>query len=456
MTALFLTDGPKTMMRPIAETPLAQTDVTISVDPTKKYQSIDGFGASFTDASASLVDHVLDDSTREEVMTKLFNPHKGIGLSLLRNPIGASDYARSIYSFDDMPKCHEDREFAHFSLAHDEESILPLTKWAMKLNPQLKLISSPWSAPGWMKTSGSMIGGRLRKDCYAAYAEYLVRFLKAYEQHGVHVYAITPQNEPLYVPPHYPGMLLPAAQEARFVRDFLRPALREAGLTTRVFGYDHNWDRADYPHELLEEAGEAFDGIAWHWYAGKASSQSLIAQQFPGKDVYFTEGSGGEWIPEFEPAFSNLMRNGIDILRNGSKSFILWNIALDEHNGPVVPGFGRSTCRGLVRINRDQHSVEYTLDYYGLAHFSTYIRPGATRVESTESAGIKSVAFTNTDGSTVLVVFNDSRDDVRLRMQMSHNADSFGADSSHADSSHTALVPSHAALTLVLKSENEH
>ncbi|MCH9275881.1 glycosyl hydrolase [Bifidobacterium amazonense] len=439
MRTMYLTDGPKHMFEPIDGTDPGAADVTITADPTHSYQSIDGFGASFTDASAHLIDQVLDEEDRATAMSRLFDPKLGIGLSLLRNPMGASDYARTIYSYDDMPDGQRDESLDRFSIGHDLESILPLTTWAMELNPRLRLIASPWSAPGWMKTSGSMIGGELREDCYEAYARYFVRFLQAYAEQGVPVFAVTPQNEPLFVPGHYPGMLFPADREARFVRDFLRPALCDAGLETRVLGYDHNWDRVDYAFDLLDAAEDAFDGIAWHWYGGRAVSQSRVASHFPAKDVYFTEGSGGEWIPEFEPAFSNLMRTGIDILRNGSKSFILWNLALDEHNGPVVPGFGRSTCRGLLRVDRRTRTAEYMLDYYGLAHFSKFIRPGAVRIGSDQNGGVRSLACRNEDGSVVVVLFNDSNHDARV------GVDVVGV----AGPSRTVSLPSKAAATVV-------
>ncbi|BDR53350.1 hypothetical protein KIM372_12570 [Bombiscardovia nodaiensis] len=380
----------------------------LRVDAQSRYQIVDGFGASFTDSAAYLVDQRLDEATRARVMRDLFDPDQGIGLSLLRNPMGACDYARSIYSYDDTPLGQDDMSLLHFSIEHDLESIVPLTKQAMELNPRLKLIASPWSPPGWMKTSDSMVTGSLRVDCYPVYAQYFVRFAQEYEAAGLPVYAFTVQNEPLFVPLNYPGCFLPADQEALFVHDFLRPALRSAGLDTLILGYDHNWDRIDYPLDLLDQAGQDFDGIAWHWYGGRPVSQSRLSLCKPGSDQYFTEGSGGDWIPAFEPAFSNLMRTGIEILQEGSKTLILWNIALDEDKGPVVPGFGQSTCRGLVDVNQSEGTAQYSLDYYGLAHFSEYVRPGAQRIGVSESAGTKAVAFENEDHSQVVVVFNDS------------------------------------------------
>lgn len=401
----------------------------IDVDRTRRYQSMDGFGASFTDSSAYLIDKVLEPQVRDRVMHDLFDPVDGIGLSALRNPMGASDYARTVYSYDDMPIASSDPQLQRFSIAHDLESILPLTRQAMLLNPDLKLMTSPWSAPGWMKTSHSMRGGTLRRKYFPAYAQYFVRFIQEYATHGVPVYAVSVQNEPLYMPLHYPSMLMPASQEAEFVRDHLAPAFRDAGVRTKILGYDHNWDCPEYADELLDKAPGCFDGIAWHWYAGSPEAQDDVMWRHPGTDMYFSEGSGGSWIPEFEPAFSNMMRMAIGALNHGAKTFILWNMALDEHNGPTVPGFGRSTCRGLLRVDTASRSCERTLDYYGLAHFSRFVRSGAVRIGSTVSAGgppasdehdgeVRSVAFENADGSLACVLFNDSSQSISVQVSM--------------------------------------
>ncbi|ANS75754.1 glycosyl hydrolase [Paenibacillus yonginensis] len=393
--------------------------VTVTLDEKETFQEIDGFGASFTDSAAYLIHQVLDMEQQAEVMTRLFDPSEGIGISVLRNPMGASDYARSIYSYNDRPDGEIDPELKHFSIAHDEEDIIPLLHKARKLNPEVKLFASPWSAPAWMKTSGSMKTGELKKEYYPAFAEYFARYIQAYREKGLDIYAVTPQNEPLYEPSHYPSMKMLAEAQAEFVRDYLKPAFVSHGLHTKILCYDHNWDRPDYPTTVLEQAMEQVDGVAWHWYGGKPSAQSEVFEKFPNKEVHFTEGSGGEWIPPFEQAFSNVMRTGIEILRNHSKSFILWNMALDEQNGPTVPGFGNSTCRGIVQVNQQTRELVYTLDYYALAHFSKIIRPGALRIasESSEEA-IRSVAFVNKDASRAVVLFNDSEQEAAVSLKL--------------------------------------
>lgn len=392
---------------------------TILLDDQQTYQEMDGFGASFTDSSAYLINQVLSDEQRAEVMNRLFHPQEGIGLSVIRNPMGASDYARTVYSYNDLTENQTDPDLSGFSIAHDEADVIPLTQKALELNPELKLFASPWSAPGWMKTSGSMITGQLKNEWYPAYAEYFVKYIQAYASHGLPIHAVTPQNEALYEPGHYPGMLMPAEAQADFIKNHLKPALVRNDIQSKILCYDHNWDRPDYPLTVLDEVAEEVDGVAWHWYGGEASAQTKVYEAFAGKEVHFTEGSGGEWIPPFEQAFSNVIRTGIEILRNYSKSFVLWNMALDENNGPTVPGFGKSTCRGIVKVNQQTKELTYTLDYYALAHFSALIRPKAVRIDSSSNeASIRSVAFKNTDGSIALVLFNDGEETGNVQVQL--------------------------------------
>ncbi|MEK4975835.1 glycoside hydrolase family 30 protein [Bacillus sp. FSL K6-6540] len=390
----------------------------VVIDEEQTFQEMDGFGASFTDSAAYLIHQVLETKQRSELMTQLFDPNEGIGLSVLRQPMGASDYARDFYSYNDMPEGQTDVELEQFSIAHDEEDIIPLLQEAVRLNPDVKLMGSPWSPPGWMKTSGSMIGGELKPEYYSVYADYFVRYIQGYEANGLPIYAVTPQNEALYSPGHYPGMIMLPEAQSDFIKNHLKPQFVKNGIGTKILCYDHNWDKPDYPLTVFEQAADAVDGVAWHWYGGKPSVQSEVFEAFPGKEVHFTEGSGGEWIPPFEQAFSNVMRTGIEILRNHSKSYVLWNMALDEKSGPTVPGFGKSTCRGIVTVNQQTKELTYTLDYYALAHFSKVIRPKARRVASTSHEFIRSVAFKNTDGSIAAVLFNDSEAPESVAIQL--------------------------------------
>lgn len=389
------------------EASVAEANRLVVLDLQKKFQRIAGCGASFTDSAASLIYSLTMDNTKE-VMDKLFDRHSGIGLSLLRNPMEASDFSRTIYSYDDIPEGQTDEKLEHFTIDHDKTAILPLTKAARQRNPNLKIIASPWSPPAWMKDSGSMLGGSLMERYFPVYANYFVKFIKAYENEGLPIFAVTPQNEPLFQSPRYPTAIFPARSEAQFIKGFLKPAFQREGIHTQIWGFDHNWSDWSYPMNLLKEAENGVDGIAWHWYDGTAQAQEKVRKEYPDKGIYFTEGSGGEWIPEFEPAFRNVLRRGIEIFRNGSSSFILWNIALDQNNGPVVPGFGKSICRGLLRISNKDFSIEYTTDYYALSHFSKFLQSDAVRISSEAGSPLRSVCFENSDRSLVLVLYNDS------------------------------------------------
>lgn len=410
----YATTGPDEMMVPVdtkigvIKTLQDKSNETITIDPDERQQKITGFGASMTDSSAFLLGHAVTQTVRAHIMQALFSRSLGAGLSVLRQPMGACDYARDFYSYDDVPTGCVDPRLEHFNLRHDEQYILPMLSMAKSINPQIFVIGSPWSAPAWMKDTDDMRTGHLLPQYRQVYADYFVHYVNGYCDHGVNVDAVTVQNEPLYEPPHYPGMGMSASEEADFVHSFLRPAFQRDGLRTLILGYDHNWDRPDYPIQLLSLAEKDFDGIAWHWYAGDPSAQSQVSRLYPHVPVYFTEGSGGSWIPAYEPAFSHLMSSVISALRNGSRTFVLWNIALDQNNGPTVPNFGKSTCRGLFRIDTRTGEAVPTCDYYGLAHFSTVIDPGSVLISTTESGAVKNVAALNPDGSLGIVLWNSS------------------------------------------------
>ena len=411
--------------------------LTISVDPTRRYQAMDGFGASITDSSAYVLSR-LDGKTRAAAMRRLFSRTDGDGLSFLRQPMGASDFvAGGFYTYDDIPAGRTDFGMTRFSIAHDRAQILPLLRQALALNPQLKVIGSPWSAPAWMKTNQSLIGGRLIDEprIYAAYARYFVEFVRAYERAGVPVYAVTVQNEPQNRHPNgYPGMDVPVAQEAKLI-EALGPALHAAGLPTKILGYDHNWSEhpndiastppgedpeTEYPTDLLNSsAGGWIAGTAFHCYSGDPSRQTALHDAFPDKGVWFTECSGSHG-PNDPPAraFSDTLkwhaRNLVlGVTRNWARTVVNWNLALDPAGGPHLGGC--DTCTGVVTVGPGQ-TVTENAEYYTLGHLARFVRPGAVRIASTSfgttgwNGQIMDAAFRNPDGSTALVVHNENDD----------------------------------------------
>ncbi|MDQ2810505.1 MAG: RICIN domain-containing protein [Actinomycetota bacterium] len=381
---------------------------TITVNPSTTYQSMTGFGASFTDSSSWLV---ANSPLRNSIMTKLFDPSQGIGLDFLRQPIGASDFARSVYSYDDMPAGQSDPSLANFSISHDNAYILPILQQARQLNPATTIMATPWSPPGWMKTSGSMIGGSLNTADYQVFANYLVKFLQAYRSAGVPVSLITPQNEPEYSPSNYPGSTMTAPQEAAFIGDNLGPAIQSAGLSTKIIGYDHNWNDTAFPETILGDpaAGPYTAGVAWHCYAGDPSAQTTVHNAFPAKDTYFTECSGAQsanpantFSDSLDWQTENLI---IGATRNWAKSVVTWNMALDPSGGPSM---NCTTCTGVVTVNNTAGTATYNAEYYVLGQASKFVKPGAVRIGSNTfgSGNIEDVAFGNPDGSDALIVLN--------------------------------------------------
>ena len=325
-------------------------NLTITVNDAVKYQQIDGFGASLTDSSAWLLWNKLTEAQRKEAMQMLFSPAKGIGLSVLRQPMGASDFALSDYSYDDLPPgqptTQGDPQLQHFSIDHDRAYILPVLREALALNPNLKIIASPWSPPGWMKTSGSMIYGALLPSAYAPFAKYFVRFVQEYEAAGVPIYAITMQNEPLNIPGDYPGMGMTAREQITFLLNDLGPAFRDAHLKTKILAFDHNWDLIEYPLQVLSDAKAAAfaAGSATHCYGGNVTAQNELHERFPDKDIWLTECSGGEW--QKGKLLQEQVRLVIGATRNWAKSVVLWNLALDQEHKPFLGGC--TNCRGVI------------------------------------------------------------------------------------------------------------
>jgi glucosylceramidase len=414
----------------------APTGTTVTVDPTRTFQTMTGFGGSITDSSASVL-YRLSPAIRDATMRDLFDPVAGDGLSFLRQPIGASDFvAGAQYTYDDMPAGQTDYRQAHFTIAHDETQILPLLRRAKALNPQLTVMATPWSPPAWMKTGGSLVGGRLIDDprIYRSYALYLVKFAQAHRDAGLPIDLLSVQNEPQNRTPNaYPGTDLSAAQEEKVI-GVLGPMLREAGLRTKILAYDHNWsehpndiassppdelsDANAYPQEVLSSpAARWVAGTAYHCYYGDPSAMTALHKQFPNKDIYFTECSGsqsGDPANTFSDTLKWHARNlTIGTPRNWAKSVVNWNLALDQDGGPHNGGC--TTCTGIITVGPDG-TVTRNAEYYNLGHLSRFVRPGAVRIASTSfgttgwNGQIMDVAFRNPDGSTVLVAHNENDD----------------------------------------------
>ena len=438
-----------TQQAPVSFSASPPANLTVTVDPTRTFQAMTGFGGSLTDSSAAVLDS-LSPSARDAAMHLLFDPATGDGLDFLRQPIGASDFvAAQDYTYDDLPPGQTDYLQRHFSIAHDEAQILPLLREAERLNPRLTIMATPWSPPAWMKTSDSLIGGRLIDDpkIYFSYALYLLKFVQAYRAQGVHVDFISVQNEPQNrTPGTYPGTDMPSVQEEKVIGD-LGPMLRAAGLPTKILAYDHNWaehpndiastppdetaDTNDYPQRVLSSpAARWVSGVAYHCYYGDPSAMTALHEQFPGQPFYQTECSGSQSAVPAD-TFSDTLewdaRNlEIGSTRNWAKTVVNWNLALDPSGGPHVGGCG--TCTGIVTVGPGD-TVTPNAEYYALGQLSRFVQPGAVRIASTSfgttgwNGQIMDVAFVNPDGSTVLVVHNEN--DNPQSFSVSENGQSF-------------------------------
>jgi len=401
--------APSALIAPAA----AQAALAIDIDPAQRHQSVVGFGAAITDASAWLIEQRMPPAARQALLKDLFGREgTGIGLSFTRLTIGASDFSRHHYSLDDSPDGQPDPQLRHFSIEPNRGDVIPVTQAALAINPQLKIMASPWSAPAWMKTSNQLVTGQLRPEFYDAFARYLLRYVDAYQAEGIPIWALTVQNEPDFEPKDYPGMRVNAPARARLIGDHLGPMLAKRGGKPLLFDWDHNWDKPQEPLAVLRDpaAGQYIDAIAWHCYEGEPSAQSPVHDAFPDKDAYMTECSGGTWEPLRSGGMPLVAKRMLVLpMRHWARGILLWNLALDQDRGPHAGGC--ATCSGVVTIDNRDGTVKRNDEYYVLAHASRFVRRDAVRIGSTDTGaqGVDNVAFRNADdGSTVLVAVNSN------------------------------------------------
>jgi glucosylceramidase len=388
----------------------ADAPAEIEVDTGTRYQRMLGFGASITDSSAWLIQHKMTSEQRQVLLQELFGRSAdGIGLEFARLTIGASDFSRRHYSLDDPPDGRADPQLRHFSIAPNLSDVVPVTRQALAINPRLQVMASPWSAPAWMKDSGSLIKGTLLPEYYDAFARYLLKYVDAYAAEGIPVFALTVQNEPDFEPADYPGMRLNAPARARFIGDHLGPLIAARGNSPLIFDWDHNWDKPQEPSAVLSDpaAGPHVAAVAWHCYGGDPSAQSTVHAAFPDKDAYMTECSDGTWEPVRSGGLPMQTQQLIvQATRDWARGVLFWNLALDERGGPHAGGC--DTCIGVVTIDSATGRVSRNNGYYALAHASRFVRRDAVRIASTATGdGLDNVAFQNADdGSVVLIVTN--------------------------------------------------
>lgn len=379
-------------------------DPTIVIDTTKRYQSIDGFGFALTGASASLIDG-LPDATRNVLLKELFlTDSSDIGVSYLRISIGASDLSVSPFTYDEVLSGQTDTALNNFSIDKEKASLIPVLLKIIALDPSVKIIATPWTAPIWMKTNDSFEGGSLKPQYYHVYARYFVKYIKAMKAAGIPITAITPQNEPLNAY-NNPSMLMTSAEEDDFIKNDLGPEFKVNNLDTKIIIYDHNLDHPEYATEILSDtaAYKYIDGSAFHLYAGSISTMSSVHNAFPNKNLYFTEqytSSTGDFGFDLDWHTQNLI---IGATRNWSKNVLEWNLASDPSLSMHTNG-GCNTCLGALTIGASNYSRN--VSYYIIAQASKFVRPGSVRIASNIIDNLQNVAFKTPDGKKVLIVLN--------------------------------------------------
>jgi glucosylceramidase len=384
----------------------ANNNANIEIDTTKTFQTVDGFGYALTGGSAYLINH-MDDASRTTLLNEFFgNGENSIGVSYLRISIGASDLDAAVFSYNDLPAGQTDLTLSNFSLSKDTVDLIPVLKKILAINPNIKIMGSPWSPPVWMKDNGNSIGGSLKPEYYPVYAQYFVKYIQAMAARGINLHTITIQNEPQYGG-NNPSMLMSAVQQADFVKNHLGPAFRTAGLSTKIVIWDHNCNNPNYPITIMDDpAAKAFvDGSAFHLYEGEIGAMSGVHAAHPDKNLYFTEqwtGANGSFDGDLKWHMKNVI---IGSMRNWSKVALEWNLASDPAYQPHTPG-GCSECKGAVTISGSVPSKN--VSYYIVAHASKFVTPGSVRIESSTGTSVTNAVFLRPDGKKVMLAVNEN------------------------------------------------
>jgi glucosylceramidase len=416
--------------------PLDQPDEnypTIMIDVKKSFQTIEGFGGAFTDATAVTFSKMPADK-QEAFLTAYFDPDKGHGYNLCRTTIHSCDFSDEMYTYDDVAG---DKELKNFSIAHDQQFRIPLIRRALKLaQGNIKIFASPWSPPAWMKTNNNMLyGGKLLPEYFQTWADYFVKYVKAYEKEGIPMWGLTVQNEPMAVQ-IWESCVFTAEEERDFVRDYLGPTLEKNGLSKlKLMIWDHNrgimYQRAQVVYDD-PKASKYVWGTAFHWYVGDHyDNVRLVHDAFPDKKLIYTEaGMGHDWRTGV-----NLAKNLIYDLNNWTNAWTHWNMLLDEKGGPNHVGGG-----GREMIAYDTRSGELTINppYYFFGHFCRFIKPGAKRIACTSNNDdLIATAFTNTDGSVAVVILNLADSEKMLQLWIDKKAAK-------------TTCPAHGIMTMIL------
>ncbi len=400
------------------------SSTTIMLDPTTRYQTMDGFGAAITGSTAFNLLQMTQEN-RIKFLKDTFSPTEGLGHSYVRISIGCSDFSLSEYSLCDTPGIE------NFGLTSEEtDYVIPVLKEILEINPELKIMGSPWTPPQWMKVNNltdlqpffSWTSGQLNPAYYSDYATYFVKWIKAMNQNGINIYSVTPQNEPLNRG-NSASLYMGWEEQYEFLQNHLVPQFKEASLNTKIYLFDHNYnydniaDQKGYPMNIYDAGidSEMVAGAAYHNYGGDKSELLKVQSRYPERELVFTETSIGTWNDghNLEKRLIDDMREvALGTVNNGCKAVIVWNLMLDSERGPNREG-GCQTCYGAVDIDiSDYSTITRNSHYYIISHLSSVVKPGAVRIGTSglSDPGIIHSAFENSDGTYAVVLLNSAPD----------------------------------------------
>lgn len=395
---------------------------TIKLNPAERFQTMDGFGAAITGSTAFNLMKMTKEN-RTKFLKETFSPTEGMGQSYVRISIGCSDFSLSEYSLCDTPGIE------NFGLTSEEtDYVIPVLKEILAINPDLKIMGSPWTPPQWMKVNNltdlqpfnSWTSGQLNPAYYGDYATYFVKWIQAMNQNSIKIYSVTPQNEPLNRG-NSASLYMGWEEQFEFVQNHLVPQFKAASLSTKIYLFDHNYnydnmaDQNGYPMKIYDAGidSDVVAGAAYHNYGGDKAELLKVQSRYPERELVFTETSIGTWNDgrNLQVRLIDDMREvALGTVNNGCRAVIVWNLMLDTERGPNREG-GCQTCYGAVDIDiSDFSTITRNSHYYIIGHLSSVVKPGAVRIGTTgfSDPGFIHSAFENTDGTYAVVLLNST------------------------------------------------
>lgn len=389
-----------------------ETQICVFVDPTKTFQTFLGIGGALTDASAETFAK-LPKAKQQEFLTAHFDNNTGIGYTLARTNIHSCDFSSGSYTYVN----EGDKELASFNVDHDRQFRIPFIKQAIAASGgRLNLFASPWSPPAFMKDNNNMLrGGKLKPEFYQAWANYFVKFIKAYEREGIPIWGVSIQNEPMATQ-KWESCIFSAEEERDFLKNHLGPTIKKQVAGKKIIVWDHNRDLIYQRARTIltdPKAAQYVWGVGYHWYEPWSGGEpmfdnvKLVREAFPDKHLIFTEGCADSFKPErlSDWKLGELYgRSMINDFNSGTVGWTDWNVLLDETGGP---NHVQNFCFAPVHADTRTGELIYTNSYYYIGHFSKFIQRGAKRITSSPSRSpLLSTAFLNPDGKVAVVVMN--------------------------------------------------